>query len=456
MRVLIAVHGYPPTHNGGAERRAERTARRLASFGHDVRVLCVEAISREAGQSHSEEHLQDGLPVRRLILAEADRPVTPRSGYLDPVTGGAVAAIIDEWQPDIFHLFSGYLMSASVVQAAAQRRVPIVISLTDYWWLCHRINLIQTNGARCDGPSAGGCARCEAEMQRRWRLPARLWPAGAHQLFQAGEAIPALGHLLALPQQRERARVLQATLQQVAAFIAPSRYLADQYRRYGVAPERLHIWRQGVELDACRMTRPADTLRVGYMGQIKPHKGVHLLLKAWQQLQGKHPRSLTLYGSDAGEAVYGRQIRALIDQLPQVSWQGQFSSTQVWEVLSQLDLLVVPSRWVENSPNSILEAQAVGVPIVGTNLGGIAELVTHDGNGLLFEVDNDADLARQLQRLLDEPGLLARLRRSPLPFLSVDDEVRQIEALYRQLASEQHRQPDQQQAMLAAGGSLAR
>jgi glycosyltransferase involved in cell wall biosynthesis len=126
----------------------------------------------------------------------------------------------------------------------------------------------------------------------------------------------------------------------------------------------------------------------------------------------------------------------MVSQLEGVSWAGHFAGSQVWDVLAEIDVLVIPSRWVENSPNSILEAQAVGVPIVGTNLGGIAELVTHERNGLLFIIDDANDLARQMQRLLDEPQLIARLRFSPLAFRSVEEELGQIAALYQELVED--------------------
>ena len=95
-------------------------------------------------------------------------------------------------------------------------------------------------------------------------------------------------------------------------------------------------------------------------------------------------------------------------------------------MLAELDVLVVPSRWVENSPNVILEAQAMGVPVVGIATSAASpELVTHEQNGLLFETDNAADLARQLQRLLDDPGLAPpAVAARPPPLRTVEDELR--------------------------------
>jgi glycosyltransferase involved in cell wall biosynthesis len=176
-------------------------------------------------------------------------------------------------------------------------------------------------------------------------------------------------------------------------------------------------------------------LRVGYIGQIKRHKGVDLILEAWAYLHGDHPRELRLYGSAAGEEAYAQQLREQMRGLANVEWKGAFQGEQVWHVLADLDVLVVPSRWVENSPNVILEAQAVGVPVIGSNLGGVAELVQHERNGLVFQVDDARDLARQLQRLLDEPALLSRLQSAATAFRTFDQEVCQLVELYAELAS---------------------
>jgi glycosyltransferase involved in cell wall biosynthesis len=96
-------------------------------------------------------------------------------------------------------------------------------------------------------------------------------------------------------------------------------------------------------------------------------------------------------------------------------------------------VLVAPSRWPENSPNSILEARAARVPVVGSDLGGVAELVQHEADGLLFRVDDPADLARQLQRLLDDPALVDRLREQAPTVPSVDEEVNQVSTLYGEI-----------------------
>jgi glycosyltransferase involved in cell wall biosynthesis len=305
------------------------------------------------------------------------------------------------------------------------------VTLTDYWWLCHQINLIRTDGVRCDGPSLAACTRCHAETFRRYRLPARMWPRGTNVLWSLAERSSMLGRLMGQTQQGQRRATLLGALEDADALIAPSRYLANFYLREGVAPAKLHVWRQGVDTRGALPHRPSDVLRVGYLGQIKPHKGIDVLLDAWARLGGTRPRRLVLYGSEGGDGAYGQRIRERIAGLDGVIWPGEFGHGGPWQVLADLDVLVVPSRWPENSPNSILEARAARVPVVGSDLGGVAELLRHEEDGLLFRVDDPADLARQLQRLLDEPALVGRLREQTPMVHSVDDEVDRVSALYR-------------------------
>jgi glycosyltransferase involved in cell wall biosynthesis len=441
MRILILVHGYPPTYAGGAELRAARTVRSLAARGHCVRVLCVESMDAPAGHPPFEDQDEDGARVRRLFLTPGPEEPSLDWEYDNPITARALGELIAAWRPDVIHVFSGYLMTGSVIWQAGKQGVPIVVSLTDFWWLCHRINLMRTDGCRCDGPTPEGCARCHSELYRHFRLPAQVWRGASDAFWRRSSHTPVLRSLLKMPHYEERLRTNVAALNRADALIAPSRYLADVYRCYGVEPAKIRTWRQGVDVDRCLLRTASPTLRVGYLGQVKYHKGVDLLVDAWSVLRGPSPRTLVIYGSDEGEAAYGQRLRQRLAGLRNVTWAAPIQRADIWSALANLDVVVVPSRWVENSPNVILEAQAVGVVVVGTNLGGVAELVRHEENGLLFEPDSVTALAVQLQRLIDEPDLVAQLRRYPIPFQSHTAEIDRIESLYESLAQPVRRLP---------------
>jgi glycosyltransferase involved in cell wall biosynthesis len=274
-------------------------------------------------------------------------------------------------------------------------------------------------------------------MMRRFRLPAQVWRQPSDAFWWLSDRSSALGSALNVPHFAERLRSGVDALNQADALIAPSQYLADVYARYGVDPGKIRVWRQGVDMDRCLLRTESPALRVAYLGQVKYHKGVDLLLDAWSALHSPVPRNLVIYGSDKGEQKYGERIRRQLAGLDGATWAEPFPREEIWSVLSNLDVIVIPSRWVENSPNVILEAQAAGVVVVGTDLGGVAEMVRHGENGLLFEPDNAADLAAQLQRLLDDPTLLPHLRSNPPPFQSHITEVEQIESLYESLVPSQ-------------------
>jgi glycosyltransferase involved in cell wall biosynthesis len=118
-----------------------------------------------------------------------------------------------------------------------------------------------------------------------------------------------------------------------------------------------------------------------------------------------------------------------------IEFAGAFDGAHEREqVLHGLDVVVVPSTWHENNPSVTNEAFAHGVPVVTADLGSMPEVVHHEQNGLLFAPGDATDLARQLQRLLDEPALLPALAAGIHPPRTVVQEVDEIESVYRQIA----------------------
>ena len=116
------------------------------------------------------------------------------------------------------------------------------------------------------------------------------------------------------------------------------------------------------------------------------------------------------------------------------SYKGYEEETRI---LSNLDVVVMPSLCYENSPNVILESFAQHIPVIASNLGGMAELVRHEGNGLVFNAGSAEDLARQLQRLCVEPELLPRLQAGIEPVKSVSEEIDELEHAYFDLIAKE-------------------
>lgn len=434
MRILIAVHHFPPSFTGGAEWRACRTADALQRRGHDVHVVCVERI--DAGPDNGiawEETVYKGIPVRRLSFNLLSAPDPDRWKYDNPWIGDHLRGLFKEYRPDIFHLIGGYLMGADVVRAASETSIPVVVTLTDYWFICPRVTLLRSDGQVCADFTAHRCVRCLAEEKRRYRWPARAVPQLMDWLW-ASPLAERLGAPLSRAAIERRRQVLTEALHQLNLAICPSEFLRRMYIQAGAPADRLAYSRQGLALAGEVIPKtPSFALRVGYTGQLAEHKGVHLLIEAFKHLNYTRPATLTLYGDPTRFPKYVRRLQKLARGHPYIRFTGTYSYSDLGRVLSELDVLVVPSIWYENSPNTILEAFAYHTPVVASDLGGMSELVEHGKSGLLFTPGDVADLREQLQRLVDDPELVRQMSANVPPVRTLDEEIEELEGWYRDL-----------------------
>lgn len=433
-KIMIAAHGFPPTHSAGAERRAERMAQWFTRQGHSVQVFAVEKV--DAPEFRVETREQDGFLVHRLYY-DVKAGDHFRNLYDYPPVGDAFRALIERERFDLVHVISGYLLGGQVIHAAREHGLPVVLTLTEYWFMCARLNLIQASGQACTGPESDvKCAHCLLEDKRRYRLPAKAAPKLMDVFWKlAGQTAP----VQSMTQQAAHRRVtLKQALEAAHLVICPSRFLMNTFAQYGFDTSRFLFLRQGLNApDPLPARMPSQgLLRLGYIGQVKPHKGVDLLVEAViALLKAGREVSLDIWGSLTEDADYVTRLQAQSEPYPAIRWNGRYTGAKVWEVVANLDALVIPSRWYENSPNAILEAYVMRLPVIGTDLGGMAELIEHERSGLLFRLNDAADLQRQIERLLDEPQLLEHLRQSIPPVKTVDEEMREILYHYQHLLS---------------------
>jgi glycosyltransferase involved in cell wall biosynthesis len=435
VKLVLPVHHFPPRYSAGAELYTFRLARWLQARGHQVEVVCVEAIDQgRPGELRAEQDTYAGIPVWRLAFNLIDAAERRRWDFDNPLIGEWFAGYLRRAAPDIVHFQAGYLIGVAPLEAAHAAGIPTVLTLHDYWYLCPRITLLRGNGALCESipDDPAGCAWCARLERRRYRALDQISGGLAGTVARAA----VLGAERDVMAER-RARLLPALALPDAA-IAPSQFLAERFAPF-VPADRMHISRYGLDLAPFQQRRAraqAEALRVGFIGQIAPHKGVHLLAAAFRALRWRErPIELHIYGGLEAQPRYVAELRERTKDDPRIHLHGRFENGDVAAILNDLDVVVVPSVWYENSPLAIMEAQAAGTPVITSALGGMAELVRDEVDGLHFRPADAADLARQLQRLLDEPDLLPRLRAGVTPPRSIDDEMVQILAIYAGLVS---------------------
>jgi glycosyltransferase involved in cell wall biosynthesis len=136
---------------------------------------------------------------------------------------------------------------------------------------------------------------------------------------------------------------------------------------------------------------------IGYWGRIDHDKGIHTLLDAMKNLYKNLPDvTLTLIGNGDEQYVQKMRQKIIDDGLNSVVMVPFLQKDQLFKIISDFDLVIVPSLWYDNMPNSLLEAQAYGIPAIVSNNGSLKELVHHGFNGYHFESGNPADLAKTI------------------------------------------------------------
>ncbi len=451
MRVLVVTHGFPPAASAGAELYARAQARALHKLGDEVVVLTREEDpSRPDGDVRSTD--DGGLRVVwvnntcRRVRAFADT-------YLDPVIGPLADRLVDEIAPEAAHVHHLTGLSTSIVRSLAARRVPCVMTLHDYWLICHRGQLLDPEGHVCDGPEAhepAGCPPCvgtaggasaatflgaAAIRAVEQVLPAR--PGRALHQAAARLACAIARDGVARSQAEARVRHMRTLCDDITHFLAPSQFIRERFIRFGIPTGRITWSPYGLDPTAFRHggRRPGDRLRIGFLGTLMASKAPHLLLEAFGRLpQGR--ASVELFGPTAdyhGDDGYRERLAPLLDH-PDVHVHGPIPHERVPEALASIDVLVVPSIWPENSPFVIHEAFLAGVPIVASRIGGIPEIVDDGVNGLLFTPGDAEALAHALDRVLSDPQLLSRLRAGRPEVRDIADDVQVARRLYREHA----------------------
>jgi glycosyltransferase involved in cell wall biosynthesis len=198
-------------------------------------------------------------------------------------------------------------------------------------------------------------------------------------------------------------RTLGTWVRAVDAYITLSEFARQKFIQGGIPAQRLAVKPNFVHPDpGLGGGRGQYAL---YVGRLSPEKGVETLLAAWEQLGNRVPLKIVGDGPLAGRVAEATQ------KLRRAEWLGTQTREQVLTLMKGAHFLVFPSVCYENLPGVILEAYAVGLPVIGSNLGSMVLLIDAGRTGLRFKPGDPKDLAAQVEWILAHPRELARMRR---------------------------------------------
>lgn len=451
MKILFITNGFPPQRWAGTETHTAGLAIELQRRGHGVQVLCTgEWQTGPSYWSQPDDDCYEGVPVRRINVNWAKAPDPFRYLYDNPVVAKYLKSYLAELEPDLVHVTSCETLSASVLAVVKNANLPLILSLTDFWFLCPRINLLKSDGTNCDSlTNAWDCLRCQLLTSKAYRWPRRI--ASEHivsSMLMRISKVPPLTRQRGLRGMAGDMAARKEFLGQAIAWpdvrVTASPFVRHMHAASGITvPIETQPYGHDLSWLAGYTGKSAsDVVRFGFIGQLVESKGAHLLLQAAQSLpsQLRERLSISIYGNMDKDASYGERLRHLAADLPQVCFRGTYARADSAQIYAGLDILVVPSLWYD-FPLVMHEAFATQTPVIATNLGGMAETVTPGKDGLLFERGNVDDLAKQLQRIIEVPNLLQLLRAGTPRVKRIDEAVNELESIYHDLI-ERRTKPD--------------
>lgn len=394
MHLLKIIHGYPPHYSAGSEVYSQSICEELVAKGHRVTILTREEYPYAVDFRCRKEQVQENFCLYYINMPRG------RDGYRHAAIDAQVAALVAQLQPDVAHIGHLNHLSTGIVEVLHQANIPIVFTLHDFWLMCPRGQFLQRNFdgdhtyELCNGQDDQKCATqcykmCFSGREDFYAQDVAYWTAWiARRMAETRALIP-----------------------YVDQFIAPSRQLMARFvQDFGLPTNKVQYLDYGFPTHYLYPIPPnpqKDRFTIGYIGTLIPAKGVNLLLEAFSELQGK--AVLKIWGAKDSQSQKALLAMAATASNP-IEFCGAYKNEELREqVFQEVDVLVVPSIWVENSPLVIHEAQACRLPVITANVGGMAEYVHHQVNGLLFDHRSRESLQQQLQWALEHPTALSKL-----------------------------------------------
>lgn len=448
MRILQISCSYFPAKVGGTESYVHNLSKELAGRGHQSLVCFVtDFVSREDVSLRLKEYCFDTVPV--LAIEKNTFKRLTEELYLgdNPELYRIFKEYLERIKPDVVH-FHHFSPTDALVQmrVAKAMNLPVVLTYHTPMMTCGRGDMLYFGRRPCEGRIE--YKKCLFCSQIKYGVPrpfAYLWlnlPRGvAEYLSRTTSKLNIKSRWctwLQLPWlTRERLARWQEGFELVDQFVSVSQWVHDLLLKNNIPRGKVTLCRQGTTGAASLIKKEHKVgMRLGFIGRIHVFKGVDLLVKAFKMIPSRYQLALYVYGlpqENIAENRYYNRLRRESCPDKRIKWMGILEEKDKFQVLSELDALVIPSRWLETGPLVLLEAWAVKTPVIAASLGGITELLSEGIGGLLFKPEDAPDLARVIMRLYNDSGLQEGLKANIPQVRTMPDVAKDMEALYEKL-----------------------
>ncbi len=407
MKILFTLHHFPPESYAGTEIYAYNLALELISRGHEVSVFYP---SHKLNLERYDIIYKEMDNINIYIILNYLKPDNYTEAFDDKNIDEKYGEILDIVKPDIVHINHVIDLTFGIISATKNRGIPLIITLHDFWFICPVVNLLKEDKL-CMERNDADCLEC----------------------------VKALGfNSVNTDDIKGRFNTAVSSLEKADAVISPSLFLKNAVlSRTGFKKEILIIT-NGVSGEKIHSDRNnIKKIVFGYCGGISRKKGLHMLLNAFFKIK-KLRKDMSLYIQ--GNITEKDYKKYLDEKYPEWGkyYHGPYEPDSVYEIMNKkITVLVVPSIWHENYPTVINEAFLNGIPVIGSRLGGIPEMIDEGTTGLLFDPFDEKDLSDKILSLIENPQKIEHMMKkvADKKIKSMREHALEMEELYLKLIS---------------------
>jgi glycosyltransferase involved in cell wall biosynthesis len=390
MRICFITNLYPPNVLGGAEIVVEKIALNVMKFGHESVIITT---SPDEDQHIIERDNTTIYQLNTTKLYPTYRQTEPQ-GIKKPLwhvfdlwNNSALDSIkkilIDE-KIDIVHVHNYKGLSLACFKAGHNLDIPVIYTSHDFSLICPRANLIRGNNTLCEKRNI--ICNQYVNMQRK------------------------------------------LLNNYVDVLISPSQFMINKFHENNFFKNipciKIPL---GVEYESNKTNKNYETIDVTFIGTLGKHKGVDILIKSFKEIDGKNLR-LHIIGKGHDE----EEFKNLAESDDRIIFHGFIDNKNILKFYEKSNILVIPSTCYDNSPLVIYESFSTGTPVIGSDIGGIPELIKDNYNGFLFKAGDHISLKEKLVKVINNKELLKKLEYNALNSLPEDSMDVMLERIIEQ------------------------
>lgn len=387
MKICFISNLYPPNVLGGAEIIVEKMALSIQDYGHKSIIITTSpdedrhTIQRDNTTIYQLNTTKLYPTYKQTEAQGIKKPLWHVLDLWNSSTLNAIKEILIDEKVDIIHINNYKGLSLSCFKAGKDLNIPVIYESHDFSLICPRANLINGKNTLCESRN-----------------------------FICNEYV------------KQQRRLLNDN---VDVLISPSQFMIDKFHENDFFNHTYCVKIPlGVEYESRKTIKTYDSFDITYIGSLGKHKGVDTLIKAFKEIEGDNLK-LHIIGKGYDE----EEFKGLSEDDERIVFHGFVDNRDIMDYYQMTNILVIPSICYDNSPLVIYESFSTGTPVIGSDIGGIPELVKDGYNGLLFEAGNTESLKEKLVKVINDKELLKTFEENSyesLPKNSMDEMVNKI------------------------------